>query len=206
MNYEHETNDYLYAVEINPETPLHNVTIMIPLPSTISKNISDGNDMGNAFPNFRNYSQSVVETENGTMLKITADSVEKPGDGLPQEPAGVYLDFFTSNPINYSYPLGHEPVLLPKFSPETSVCKDKKFQRILTGNTPSTCLIYESTIYAVFETAPTSRTIITVSFDGTRMSSSPGSPKNHGYQDSISVTFSGDAGGWCNATGTLIAG
>ena len=136
MNYEHETNDYLYAVEINPETPLHNVTLMIPLPSAISKNISDGNDIGNTFPYFRNYSRSVVETENGTMLKITADSVEKPGNRLPQEPAGLYLDFFAPNPINYSYPLGHEPVLLPKFSPETSDCKDKIFQRVLTGNTP----------------------------------------------------------------------
>jgi len=206
MNYEHETNNYLYAVEINPETPLHNVTLMMPLPPAISRNISHGNDNGNAFPYFKNYSQSVVETENGTMIKITADSVEKPGHGFSQEPAGLYLDFFVENPINYSHPLEHEPVLLPKFSPETSVCKDKKFHRILTGNTPSTCLVYKSTMYAVFETAPTSRTIITVSSDGTRMISSSGSPKNHGYQDSMSVTFLGNAGGWYNATGNLLAG
>jgi len=206
MNYEHETNNYLYAVEINPETPLHNVTLMIPLPPAISRNISPGNDIGNAFPYFKNFSQSVVETENGTMIKITADSVEKPGDGLPQEPAGLYLDFFAANPINYSHPLEHEPVLLPKFSPETSVCKDKKFQRSLTGNTPSTCLAYGSTMYAVFETAPTSRTMITVSLDGERMISSSGSTKNHGYQDSMSVTFLGNAGGWYNASGTLLAG
>jgi hypothetical protein len=206
MNYEHETNGYTYEVEINPETPLHNVTLMLPLPSAISGDISFGDDMGNAFPYFRNLSQSVVETENGTMIKITADSVEKPGDRLRQEPAGLYLDFFTETPINYSYPLEQGTVLLPKFSPEPSVCKDKKFQRRLTGNTPSTCLAYASTMFAVFETAPTSRTIITVSFDGTHMISSSISSKNHGYQDSISAGFSGNADGWYNASGSLLAG
>jgi len=206
MNYEHETNDYLYAVEINPETPLHNVTLLVPLPSAISKNISEVNDIENAFPYFKNYSQSIVETENGTMLKITADTVEKPGDRYPREPAGFYLDFFAPNPINYSYPLEQGTVLLPKFSPEISACKDKKFQRIVAGNIPSTCLVYGSTLYAAFETAPASRTTITVSFDGTRRISPSGSPKNHGYQDSISATFSGNASGWYTATGTLLAG
>jgi hypothetical protein len=206
LTYEKEYNSYVYQIEINPASPLHNVTLMVPLPSRISQNITDGDLPGSSLPYFTNYSQSVVETENGTMIKITADSVEKPGDGLPREPAGLYLDFFTSNPINYSYPLEHEPVLLPKFSPEISVCNDKKFQRLLTGNTPSACLDYESPVYAAFETAPASRTIITVSSEGMRMISSSGSPKNHGYQDSISVTFIGNAYGWYNASGSLLAG
>jgi len=206
MTDEHETNDYLYAVEIIPDTPLHNITLMMPLPSAISRNIAEGDDRGNPFPYFRNYSQSVVETENGTMLKITADSIEKPGEGLPQEPAGLYLDFFTENPVNYSYPLETEPLLVQKFSPKRSVCADKKFRRHLTGNTPLICLVHESALYAVFETAPGSRTSITVSLDGTRMVSSSGSPKNHGYQDSVSITVSGNASGWYSATGSLLAG
>jgi hypothetical protein len=203
MNYEHETNNYLYVVKIDPETPLHNVTLMMPLPSGISRNLTKGDLI---VPYITNYSQSVVETKNGTMIKITADSIEKPDDGLPQESVLIYQSFFTANPINYSSPLEHEPVLLPKFSPEPSVCTGKKFQRISMGKTPLTCSVYGSTMYAVFETAPSSRTMITVSFDGEHIISSSGSPKSDGYQDSISVTFSGNAGGWYNASGNLLAG
>ena len=206
MNYERETNEYSYVVTINPGTPLYNVTLVLPLPSAISKNISQGNDFGNAFPYFRNYSQSVVETENGTMIKITADSMEKPAGGLRQGSAGVYQSFFTENPINYSYPLEHEPVLLPKFFPGQIVCTGKNFQQISMRKTPSVCLAYGSTIYASFDTDPSSQTTITVSVYGTRTISSSGPPKSDGYEDSMSVTFSGNATGWYNVTGTLLAG
>nr|WP_321353150.1 hypothetical protein [uncultured Methanoregula sp.] len=206
MNYAYETNNYVYQIEIDPNTPLHNVTLMMPLPSGISRNITNGDLIGSSHPYITNYSQSVVETENGTMIKITADSIEKPDGGFPQDPVLLYQSFFTANPINYSYPLDHEPVLLPKFSPEPSGCTDKKFQRISMRKTPSACLVYGSTMYAIFETAPSSRTIISVSFDGERMIHTSGPPKSDGYQDSASVTVSGNAVGWYNTTGTLLAG
>ncbi len=52
-SYQKEFDTYLYQVEIYPDTPLYNVTLMMPLPSAISGNIADGNNWGNDFPGFQ---------------------------------------------------------------------------------------------------------------------------------------------------------
>jgi hypothetical protein len=206
MNYQQETNTYLYLIEIDPETSLHNVTLMLPLPSGISHNITTGELNGNSLPYFVNYSQSVVETKNGTMIQIMADSIEKPGDEQPLNPLRLYYSEIVPGPINSSFPLDHEPVLVPKFSPEPSPCTGKTFERIAMREIPLACSVYGSTLYAAFDTAPASRTTITVSFDGSRVISSSGPAKRSGYEDSISLSFSGNTGGWYNATGGLLAG
>jgi hypothetical protein len=206
MNYQYETNTYLYLIEIDPETPLHNVTLMLPLPSMISHNISSGELSGNSLPYFLNYSQSIVETKNGTMIKIMVDSIEKPKDEQPLNPIRLYYSEIVPGPINSSFPLDQEPVLVPKFSPGPSPCTGKIFERIAMRENPLSCSVYGSTLYAAFDTAPSSRTTITVSFDGSRVISSSGPAKRSGYEDSVSLSFSGNAGGWYNATGSLLAG
>jgi hypothetical protein len=206
MNYQYETNNYLYLVEIDPQTPLSHVTLILPLPSGISRTVTDSDLIGSSHAYFTNYSQSLVETENGTMIKITADSLERDTGFLEKEPVQLYQSILIPGPINSSFPLEHEPVLTPKFLPELSECTGEKFQRIVSGNTPSTCRVYGSAMYALFETAPSSQTTITVSFDGEHMISSSGPPKSDGYQDSISVTVLGNAAGWYNARGTLLTG
>lgn len=204
MNYQYETNTYLYLIEIDPETPLHNVTLMLPLPSMISHTITAGELNGNSLPYFVNYSQSVVETKNGTMIKIMVDSIEKPKDEQPLNPIRLYYREIVPGPINSSFPLDHEPVLVPKFSPEPSPCTGKSFERIAMRENPLACSDYGSTLYAAFETTPVSQTTITVSFDGSRVISSSGPAKRSGYEDSISLAFSGNTGGWYNAPGTLL--
>jgi hypothetical protein len=211
MNYQHETNTYTYLIEIDPETPLHNVTLMLPLPSRISHNVTSGVLYGSSLPYFVNYSQSVVETKNGTMIRIMADSIEKPKDGQPLDPSGQPLNpvqlYYVVNvpgPINSTFPLDHEPVLVPRFTLEPSSCTGKTFERIAMRELPQTCSEYGSTLYAAFDTAPASRTTITVSFDGSRVISSSGPAKRSGYEDSVSLAFSGNTGGWYNAPGTLL--
>ncbi len=212
MNHQNETNTYTYLIEIDPESPLHNVTLMLPLPSRISHNVTSGELYGSTLPYFTNYSQSVMETKNGTMILIMADSIEKPEDGQPLDPAGQPLNpvqlYYVVNvpgPINSSFPLDHEPVLIPKFLPEPSSCTGKTFERIAMRELPQACSAYGSTLYAVFEIAPASRTTITVSFDGSRVISSSGPARRSGYEDSISHSFSGSAGGWYDASGTVLA-
>jgi hypothetical protein len=204
MNYQNETNTYLYLIEIDPESPLQNVTLLVPLSSGISTSITGGDLYGNNLPYITNYSQSVVETKNGTMIKIMADSIDKPGDRQPLDSVRLYYSELVSGPINSSFPLDHEPLLVPKFSPERLSCTGKTFEHIAMREVPQVCSVYGSTLYAAFETAPASRTTITVSFDGSRVISSSGPARRSGYEDSIVISFSGNAGGWYNATGTLL--
>jgi len=206
MNHQKETNTYTYFIDIDSESPLHNVTLILPLPSRISHNVTSGELYGSTLPYFTNFSQSVMETENGTMILIMADSIEKPEDGQPLNPVLLYYVVNVPGPINSSSPLDHEPILVPRFEPEPSSCTGKSFERIVLREHPQACSEYGSTLYAAFETAHASRTTITVSFDGSRVFSSSGSVKRSGYEDSISHSFSGNAGGWYNATGTLLAG
>jgi hypothetical protein len=204
MNHQNETNTYTYFIDIDSESPLHNVTLMLPLPSRISHNVTSGELYGSSLLYFTNYSQSVMETKNGTMIRIMADSIEKPEDGQPLNPVLLYYVTNVPGPINSSFPLDREPVLIPKFELEPSSCTGKTFERIAMRELPQVCSEYGSTLYAAFETAPASRTTITVSFDGSRVFSSSGSVKRSGYEDSISRSFSGNAGGWYNTTGTLL--
>jgi hypothetical protein len=204
INHQRETNTYTYFIDIDSESPLHNVTLMLPLPSKISYNVTSGELYGSTLPYFTNYSQSVMETDNGTMLRIMADSIEKPEDGQPLNPVQLYYVMNVPGPINSSSPLDHEPILEPRVEPEPSSCTGKSFERIVLRELPQACSEYGSTLYAAFETAPASRTTITVSFDGSRVFSSSGSVKRSGYEDRISLSFSGNANGWYNATGTLL--
>ena len=207
ITYEKEFNSYIYQIEIEPAAPLHNVTLMIPYPFGISQNITTvENLIGYSAPYFTNYSQSIVETEKGKMIKITADSIEKIDTELPQDLVGLYQSILVTGPINSVYPLDREPVLLPKYSPEPFPCDEREYQRNLPGKIPLNCSAYESQIFASFETVPSSQTIIMVSLDGERMISSSRPPRREGYKDSIAATVSGRADGWYNASGSLLAG
>lgn len=207
ITYEKEYNSYIYQIEIDPAAPLHNVTLMIPYPFGISQNITTvENLIGYSAPYFANYSQSIVETEKGKMIKITADSIEKLDTELPQDLVGLYQSILVTGPINSVYPLDREPVLLPKYSPEPFPCDERGYQRNLPGKIPLNCSVYESKIFASFETVPSSQTIIMVSLDGERMISSSRPPRREGYKDSITATVSGSAEGWYNASGSLLTG
>jgi hypothetical protein len=205
INHQKETNTYTYLIDIDSESPLHNVTLMLPLPSRISRKVTGGELYGSSLPDFTNYSQSVIKTKNGTLIQIKADSIEPPEDEQPLDPVGQPLNtvqlYYVANvpgPEISAYPLNHEPILEPKYELEPSSCTGKTFERIALWELPQACWVYGSTAYASFETEPASRTTITVYFDG--------SQERQGYEDSISLSISGNAGGWYNATGTLLAG
>lgn len=206
LTYEKEYNSYVYQIEIEPAASLHNVTLMVPIPSRISQNITDGDLVGSSLPDFTNYSQSVVETENGTMIRITADSIEKPETGSPDHSIRLYQSIAVTGPVNPVNPLDREPMLFSKYPPEPSSCTDKTFRGIAFDKRALNCSVYESGIFASFWTSPASQTIITVSVERERMISSSQSPRREGYQESIRATITGSADGWYNASGNLLTG
>lgn len=206
-SYEKEYNSYVYHIEIDPAAPLHNVTFMIPYSFGISQNVTTIENLtGYSAGYFTNYSQSAVETENGKMVKITADFIDKPDEGLPTDSVRLYQRLSVTGPVNSVYPLDREPVLLPKYSPQRSACDEKNSPRILPGIMPLNCSVYESRIFASFETYPSSQTIITVTLGGEHMISSSQSPRREGYEDTMTATVIGSADGWYNTSGTLLAG
>jgi hypothetical protein len=59
------------------------------------------------------------------MIKIMADSIEKPKDRQLLNPVVVYYPVRVSLPINSSFSLDYKPVLKPKYAPEPSSCTNK---------------------------------------------------------------------------------
>jgi hypothetical protein len=207
LTYQSETNDCVYQIGIDPDTPLYNVTLLIPYPSGISGNNTQAvTRVGESPWYFTNYSQSVVETVNGTMIRITADSIEKDRNGSSQEPLALYQSFFIEGPPTSSASTDHQPVLSPKSLSDPASCRDTQFQGMSSGQKFSDCSRYESGIYAAFETDPGSLTSITVTLDRMRMISSSQSPRRDAFREYITATISGSVNGWHNASGSLLAG
>jgi len=205
LSYQKEYNTCTYQIEIDPDTPLHNVTLMVPLPPGISQDIGSEDLTGSSLPYFSNYSQSIVETKNGTIIKITADSIVKPDNGLPLNPVILYHSILVEGALDSSSPPDTQPVLSPESSSEPTPCSNVQFHGMLSGDKPKDCSRYESGIYAAFETEPASQTLITVSFDRTRMISSSQSPRRDAFQEHITATIFGSADGWYYAKGVILA-
>ncbi|MFA4878100.1 MAG: hypothetical protein WC586_11875 [Methanoregula sp.] len=203
LMYQFETNDYDYQIGIDPDTPLHNITLLLPYPSGFFKNNTQAEiRVGESPWYFTNYSQSVVETKTGPMLKITADSLEKQQNESSQGPVQLYqrfLDEGAHSSPSFSY---RQPVLSPQHPPEPASCSETQFQEILPVNTPD-CSRFESGIYAAFETDPASHTVITASFNRMHMISSSHSPQRDESRERITTMISGSGNGWYNASGVL---
>ena len=205
ISYQKEYNTWTYRIEIDADTPLHNVTLIVPLPPDISQEINSNEMTGSNLPYFTNYSQSVIETQNGTMLKITADSIERPGQGVPDGPLQLYYNIMAEGEGSSASIPVNQPLLLPEGGVfGQASCSDMQFQGALSGNNPAECSRYESGFFAEFETNPASQTIIIVSFDHTRMISSSQSPRRDAFQEYITASISGSADGWYDAPGSIL--
>ncbi|UGV40263.1 hypothetical protein J7W08_09265 [Methanococcoides orientis] len=224
-------SDYEYGVVIATSSTLENVTFYLPVPvfenrskvaeSLISENLHN-------MPEGWNF--SLVDTEYGPMLSITADEivptyhsypVAVPEDDPVNDPdvadewmtSGEYSDEtpvlelfgFGMNlevepEINTRYPFGSEAMLAPKCGLEVAI--DDPAHPVSRGE-HTQLYEYESRIYADYETGSDTNVQISVRMEGLNQWWVYGWSYN-GYNDRISTELTGGQDGWVTVKGHVV--
>ncbi|MGC1122031.1 MAG: hypothetical protein WBA22_13150 [Candidatus Methanofastidiosia archaeon] len=185
------TSEYYYQIQIEPDSPLNEVILYIPLP--IFSNVSlvgDNIEAGNVQKPER-FQCSVVTTEYGTMLKITADHID--------EPSVITVLLPADDTINTKNPLHSEMVLFPKYGLVQVPCD---FPHPEKWGTQLACFEYQTVLYA--EYAPEGPLTVSVTLEGRNTWWVLGWSGNS-YRDQILVTVNGESG-WQSVRGELVQG
>ncbi|MFP4559385.1 MAG: hypothetical protein ACLFO6_07810 [Archaeoglobaceae archaeon] len=209
------TAEYRYRVNVDLETgsSINNVTIHVPIPS-------DGRDVPEDLTGPDDWDLSIVDTEHGRMLKISADRIEthrstpsplepgeEPGEEL-QAPADevqaiqlnrITQTITTNKEINTADPQRSEPLLHPKYNLTTTECwfPHGEEQRLK-------CYKYRSAGFVYYESDSDVSLTISITFEGTNSWWIYGWTGNE-YRDRIYLTSEGEKG-WLNPEGQLVIG
>jgi hypothetical protein len=188
----------IYRVEIDTDSVLHNVTLYLPLP-VLGESLGIGDEIiaGNASkPD--DWDCSIIETEHGKMLKITA---EKIAPELILNEINVQLP--VDHEINTKDPIGNEPLLLPMYNVTKITC-DFPFPN--EQDAQVNCYSYESRVYVDYESSPDAEVSIYIDIDLTgRNDWWVYGWSGNNYRNKVNLTSSGRHG-WCVALGKLVEG
>jgi hypothetical protein len=231
-------SDYYYRISVTTEQPVTNVTFLIPLPlqggypkfesqylnesmigqfkeyhAKISGDSLRMKDKPFTADYPQNYHFTFIALDNGTFLKITADSLtpEKPVQfyfGLLIDPASPYLAIDTLHPGT------NESGFTPEFNRSRTYTRNTYFNQYSFGNNYSwvhssgTDYRYDIPVYAEYsaknKTAP-----VTISSSVVGKNSWRYLYDNWGgndYTDSFSLSLTGDTFGWYPAEGSISIG
>jgi hypothetical protein len=185
------TSEYYYQIQIDPDSPLSEVILYIPLPvlNNVSQ-VGDNIEVGNV-QKPRNLHCSVVTTEYGTMLRISADHID--------EPSLITVLLPADNTINTKNALHNEMVLFPKYDLIQVPCD---FPHPEKRDTQLTCIEYQTMLYA--ECTPEGPLTVFVTLEGRNTWWIFGWSGNS-YRDQILVTVNGESG-WQPARGEFVQG
>jgi len=229
------SSEYGYRVTIETDSVLHNITLYLPLPVLEEKSkVGDEIIAGNASKPGEWVSKpdgwdcSIVKTEHGKMLKISAEKMAPEFHSLPvpielgeepkELPQGKVSDTFSKetpvlmpkelsveihadHDVNTKNPIGNEPLLSPKHNLTRSTYELPYPE----GRTPPNCYEYESRIYADYTASANTKVSIYIEAEGRNSWWVYGWSGNH-YRDRIELTFTGEQHGWYVASGKLIEG
>ncbi|MBE0516378.1 MAG: hypothetical protein IBX41_03150 [Methanophagales archaeon] len=221
-------SEYYYHVTLRTDSILYNVTLYVPVPL-----IEDESRIGDAIVTGKasipaEWDCSIVETEHGTMLKISVEKIVpefrslpvplEPGEepkAVPEEnvsdafsedtpvliPNEIIVQLPVDHEISTKNPLGNEPLLSPMYNVTRVTCDFPDGQ-----DTRVNCSSYESRIYADYAAAsPHAEVSIYIDLNGRNSWWVYGWSSN-GYRDRIITTFTGEQHGWHVASGELLAG
>ncbi|MDF1557331.1 MAG: hypothetical protein P1P80_04010 [ANME-2 cluster archaeon] len=214
---------YDFRIALNTDSKLENLTFYLPLPVYMNESkIGDEAIIQNT-----EYSQgwdlSMIETEHGTMLKLTAIELEpelhqlselKPsGFGQSEDiPTGevhsftrgsieVYVSMEADHVIDTKNATLNEPILFPKYN---MILSDYNAPYPSSGIPPKTWM-YDSFIYADYTASSDANVEICVSMEGHNERWRGGWTYN-AYRDRLCTTFTGERHGWISVTGELVEG
>lgn len=214
---------YNFRISLDTDSKLENLTFYLPLPVFMNESkIGDEAIIQNT-GNSEGWDLSMIETEHGTMLKLTAIELkpelhqlvelEQPGFGQIEDiPTGevhsftsgsieVYVSMEANHVIDTRNATVNEPLLSPKYNMKFS---DYNAPYTPSGIPPKTWS-YESFIYADYTASPDANVEICVSMEGSNEWWAGGWIFNE-YKDRLCTTFTGERHGWLSVNGQLVEG
>jgi hypothetical protein len=214
---------YNCRIALNTDSKLENLTFYLPLPVFMNESkIGDEAIIQNT-GNSQGWDISMIETEHGTMLKLTAIELEPelhqlielepPGFGQTEDiPTGevhsftrgsieVYVSMEAEHVIDTRNATVNEPILSPKYNMTLS---DYNAPYPPSGIPPKTWS-YDSFIYADYTASSDANVEICVSMEGRNEWWVGGWAYNE-YRDSLCTTFKGERHGWIPVNGELVEG
>jgi len=187
-------SDYEYNIMIGSHNTLHNVTLYLPVPMfeneyKVANEIIAINDWNSP----SNWKYSLVDTEHGKMLRISAKEIKAEFHSY-----AVAID----HEINTKYPIGNESVLVPKYDMKGPYYK---FPHTQEDRTSPLVYEYEGRIYADYETSPDNEVVISIELTGLNQWWTLGGSGNE-YRDLVTINLTGEQDGWIDAKGKMITG
>ncbi len=214
---------YNFRIALNTNSKLENLTFYLPLPVFNNESIIGDEAIIQNTGNSEGWDLSMIETEHGTMLKLTAIELEpelhqlielEPSSPGQKEdiPTGevhsfsrgsieVYVSMDADHVIDSRNATVNEPLLSPKYN---MILSDYNAPYPPSGIPPKTWS-YDSFIYADYTTSPDANVGICVSMEGHNEWWVGGWTHNV-YRDSLCTTFKGERHGWISVTGELVEG
>jgi hypothetical protein len=217
---------YDYGVALSAYGTVTNVTVYAPLPVGPNGTVFDESTLasnGTTAP----FEASVVDTEFGPMLALTADTFEvetryyavRERDGVgerveiseseydPENPDHQRVAFRSVDltaslpeayPVETREPIGTEPLLPAAGARVEAPCP-------VPTSDDAVCYRYDAPVYLFYEAESDVRVDLLVSFEG-RNEWFAGGWTGNGYRDLVSVRAAGPQDGWTSGEGTLVTG
>jgi hypothetical protein len=223
QSVESSNNLYDFTVAVNTDSKLENLTFYLPVPvlmneSELGEKAVFENTGGN-----KGWNLSMIETEHGKMLKITANElnpelhqeieVNPPEPGQNKDvPTGEVISF-TRGSIDFGVSmeadhiidtrnaLENEPNLSPKYNLKPS---DSNLPP-LDDETYVEAWNYESMIYADYTASPDAHVEVGISSSGVNEWWRGGWTYNK-YREYLGTEFTGEKHGWFTANGEFVEG
>lgn len=202
---------HAYELQIKTDTPLENVTLLVPVPMRGDRPAIDPAQISVGFYADRlpaQYTPAIVLVDGWYYLQLTAPFMD------PAEP--VHVNYSNSislgqkfrpeivpQMIDTLHPFGNASLFSPKQNLTLTSGSPEAVQT--SGNNPGYCYSYTIPVYAHYENG--SRVEIVSNVEGTNWWSEgfDGNRKNQ-YSDSYHLTITGEPQGWTIAEGVLTAG
>lgn len=214
---------YNYRIALDTNSELENLTFYVPLP--VFMNESDiGNEAIIQYTGIpENWDISMIETEHGIMLKLTAIElkpelqqlieVEPSAPGQPNDlPTGEVHSFLRGSiEVDVSMEADHvidtrnAVINEPHLSPKINMNPVDDTSPYSPHEMPPRTWNYDSFIYADYRTSPDANVEICVSVEGFNERWNGGWTYN-GYRDHLCSTFTGEQHGWISVKGELVQG
>lgn len=206
-------SDYNFNMILSTDSKLENLTFYTPLPLFNNESKLGERAIIQSMGSSEDWDLSMIETEHGIMLKITAIELVpefnqvielNPSDNRPTGEGGsfyrgsieVYVSMSPDNIIDTRNATDNEPLLYPKYN---MILSDYPYPS--SGISPKT-QSYESFIYADYIASPDANVEICMTLYGTNQ----GAWGYNSYSDNICTAVKGEKHGWIPVTGKIIEG
>jgi hypothetical protein len=196
------TSTYSYTCTIATDSPLHNVTLFIPVPSLKTGNSPviariSGHEIAGVPSSWKT---ELYDTGKGVLVKVTVPELAVPAGTTAKNPYVVTLktDIPSGTAIDTVNPMTNDAVIRPVFRPVQDLsgasCRD--------NGTTGRCYDYQTSLFARYDADPNAAVSIKSALTG-RNTWTIFEPASNEYRNDFSVLLYGEQKGWTAIQVTL---